>query len=383
MDGFWCSVSVAGWIAIAVLLAAFVAQMFHYACYMALVPRRLKRGRPGKTALVEDVPGVSVIICARDEADNLKAYLPSVLEQDYPLFEVIVVNDGSVDDTEQVLEQYEAMYDNLRTTFVPKGAHVLSSKKLGLSLGIKAARYDRLLFTDADCRPASPRWLASMAEAFDQQTDIVLGLGVYYERDTWLNRLIGYETLFNGLQYLGMAMAGKPYMGVGRNMAYRKQFFFESGGFAGMLGLKAGDDDLFVNKNATSQNTRVVVEPDALTWSIPKKTWRNYIAQKGRHLSVSTHYSVSSKRRLAAEPLSRLIFYVSCLTLICTGVLWMKLFAICLLLARWLVQMSVMNKAARRLGLRKYGPGIMLFDIVLPLLNLYMLLRAGNYRNRW
>ena len=383
MVGFLRSISVVEWGGIAILLLAFGVQVFHYVRYMSVVPRNIRRGTQAKTNSNGDVQGVSVIICARDEAENLKAYLPSVLEQDYPLFEVIVVNDGSVDDTDLVLEQYAAMYGNLRTTFVPQGAHVLSSKKLGLSLGIKAAHYDYLLFTDADCRPASPRWLATMVEAFGAQTDFVLGLGVYYEQNTWLNRLIGYETLFNGLQYLGMAAVGKPYMGVGRNLAYRKRFFFESGGFAGMLGLKAGDDDLFVNKYATGWNTQIVAVSDALTWSVPKKDWHSYIAQKGRHLSVSTHYSGRSKRRLLVEPFARLMFYVLVLLLLCVGNFWLKGIAVFLFIVRWLMQVLVINKAACMLGLRRYGLNVVAFDVILPLLNLYMLFKADKYGRRW
>lgn len=383
MDVFLYSISDVERVFIAMLLVAFCAQMYHYVRYMSAVMRSMKRAEKQKTAASEDVRGVSVIICAYNEAANLKAYLPAILEQDYPLFEVIVVNDGSQLDTDLILGEYQALYSNLKKTFVPQDSHVLSSKKLGLSLGIKAAQYDYLLFTDADCRPAGPHWLASMVSAFQPRTDFVLGLGVYYEQNTWLNRLIGYETLFNGLQYLGMAAAGKPYMGVGRNMAYRKQFFFESGGFASMLRLKAGDDDLFVNKNATRRNTRVMVSKDALTWSVPKKKWRDYIAQKGRHLSVSTHYSGRTKWRLMLEPFMRLVFYVAFLVLVCAGSLPLKVLALFLFLVRWLVQVSVINRAARTLGLRKYGLNILVFDILLPVLNVCMLTRANKYSQLW
>lgn len=383
MDVFLYSISDVERVFIAMLLVAFCAQMYHYVRYMSAVMRSMKRAEKQKTTASEDVRGVSVIICAYNEAANLKAYLPAILEQDYPLFEVIVVNDGSQLDTDLILGEYQALYSNLKKTFVPQDSHVLSSKKLGLSLGIKAAQYDYLLFTDADCRPAGPHWLASMVSAFQPRTDFVLGLGVYYEQNTWLNRLIGYETLFNGLQYLGMAAAGKPYMGVGRNMAYRKQFFFESGGFASMLRLKAGDDDLFVNKNATRRNTRVMVSKDALTWSVPKKKWRDYIAQKGRHLSVSTHYSGRTKWRLMLEPFMRLVFYVAFLVLVYAGSLPLKVLALFLFLVRWLVQVSVINRAARTLGLRKYGLNILVFDILLPVLNVCMLTRANKYSQLW
>ena len=145
--------------------------------------------------------------------------------------------------------------------FVPREARVMSTKKLALTIGVKAAHYDYLLMTDADCRPESRNWIREMMSGFicgGEQIEVVLGYGAYFEKNTLLSSLINYDTLFIGLQYLGMAAAGYPYMGVGRNLAYKKDTFFKNHGFRGLLNERSGDDDLFVNKVTTRYNTAIV-----------------------------------------------------------------------------------------------------------------------------
>jgi cellulose synthase/poly-beta-1,6-N-acetylglucosamine synthase-like glycosyltransferase len=241
-------------IALFVFFLAFVIQIIYYLIYLNGFWRQRVRIRKGKVRFASDTNPVSVIICAKDESENLRKYLPFVLEQNYPLFEVIVINDGSTDDTDDLLHDFSKTYTNLRTTFVPVGANNISTKKLGLTLGIKAAKYDCLLFTDADCMPADKNWIARMARNFTPDTDFVLGYGAYMPAEGFVNTLIRFDTLFIALQYMGLALAGKPFMGVGRNLAYRKSTFFRQNGFASMLHLSSGDDDLMVNKAATKTN---------------------------------------------------------------------------------------------------------------------------------
>ena len=231
-------------------------QCYFYLRYMAGVARWQRKRATDSPNMDSDLPKVSVIVCARNEGTNLSDYLHTLLHQDYPCYEVIVVNDGSEDDTQQVLERYAQQCNNLYITFVPREARVISSKKLALTIGIKAAHYDYLLLTDADCRPESRNWIREMMNGFvrgGEQTEVVLGYGAYMEKQTVLSSLISYDTLFIGLQYMGMAAAGHPYMGVGRNLAYKKSTFFQHDGFRGLLNERSGDDDLFVNKVAAKK----------------------------------------------------------------------------------------------------------------------------------
>ena len=349
---------------------AFIHQIYFYLRYL-----RLGGKVTSQTDSDVQLPAVSVIVCAHNEYDNLQDYLSILLEQDYPCYEVIVVDDSSEDGSDLLLERWSRQYGNLYHTFVPRGARVLSNKKLALTIGIKAAHYDYLLLTDADCRPESKYWIREMMKGFsNEQTELVLGFSPYFEKKGLLNHIIGYDTLFNGLQYMGMARAGKPYMGVGRNLAYKRETFFSVGGFKGLLGNRAGDDDLFVNRIANAANTVVVNNPNSIVWSVPKTTWREWFHQKRRHLSVSPQYRTRSKIQVTLEPLSRGIFYSCVLASAIVESIELISIALALFLLRLLVQLIIINISARRLNMRGYSLGLIAYDIILPLITLYMML---------
>lgn len=370
-------------VALGVMAVAWLYQLYFYLRYILAAVRwtkpRVESGEPR----VEGKPGVSVIVCAKNEEKNLRDYLQALLSQDYPEYEVIVVNDGSVDDTRTYLEYWQKRYKNLKLTFVPEGAKVTSTKKLAITLGAKAAQYDYLLLTDADCRPESTHWIREMMSGFEKspitnhQSQIVLGFGAYFVKPGLLNRMIQFDTLFTGLQYLGMAVVGRPYMGVGRNLAYSKQLFFAHGGFYGLLDNKAGDDDLFVNREATEDNTSVVCTRESLTWSVPKTSLKDWLHQKRRHLSVAPKYKPSTKFRLCMEPLTRGLLYTALIVLIVIccqqSVISSQLpllIAVGAMLVRWIWQCVLLNIAAQRWGTRKTFLLIPLWEIVLPLITL-------------
>ena len=362
----------------------FLLQFYWYCRYEAAPARKMRKDKK-KDQTVMESPPVSVVLCAHNESDNLSHYLQALLTQDYPVYEVIVVDDGSEDETRAVVERYMVHDSRLKMTFVPYGARVGSTKKLALTLAAKAAQYDYLLLTDADCRPESDQWIASMMRGFGdggKQRDIVLGFGAYFVERGHVNRLERYDTLFNGLHYLGAAICGHPYMGVGRNLAYRKSLFFESGGFSHLMTNKAGDDDLFVNHAATRTNTGVVMNRESYTWSLSKKTMKEWWQQKRRHLSVAPAYRTSTKWRLLFEPMTRGLFYASVLAVLILAFAvrprMISLITVCaaggFFLLRWMTQALVLNVSARRMGVGRFGIfTILWFDIVLPLVNLWML----------
>jgi len=360
-------------IAFGILCLAFFYQLYFYLRYVNGVLRLRSKTIKNKISFLTEQPPVSVIICAKDEAENLRQFLPFVLQQEYPDFEVIVINDGSTDETQSLLNDLCVEYQNLRTTFVPVGANNLSTKKLGLTLGIKAAKNELLLFTDADCMPEDNTWIARMSRNFTPETDFILGYGAYLNKKGFLNRLITYDTLFIALQYMGMAIARKPYMGVGRNMAYRKETFFAHKGFASTLNLISGDDDLLVNKASNSKNTKVEIAPDSITWSEPNKTFSGWFYQKERHLSVSSYYKASSKFRLTLEPMTRGLFYLALILSVIVGNLIILIATAVLFVTRLIIQMVIINKSSNHFGERKYIFLLPVFDIFLPLVSMYIL----------
>ena len=370
------NLDISDYILLGALGVLFVVQIYWYSRYMAAVARRIRKQSVESNQLSE-TPGVSIILAAHNESYNLSQYLQALLTQDWPEYEVIVVDDGSEDETRAVVERYMVQDPRLHMTFVPYGARVGSTKKLALTLGAKAAKYDYLLLTDADCVPESNQWIRRMIEPLlSTDKEIALGFSPYFAEKGHVNRLVQFDTLFNGLHYLGAALCGHPYMGVGRNLAYRKSLFFESGGFTHLMNKKAGDDDLFVNHVATRENTAVVVSPDSYTWSLAKKTMKEWWQQKRRHLSVSPAYREDTKIRLALEPMTRGLFYAVVLLI---GILYPVLsipFAAAagLFFVRWMVQTLILNVSARRMGVEQLNMfSVLWFDIALPLVSLWML----------
>ncbi len=260
---------------------------------------------------------LSVVICARNEAENLKQYLPMILEQDYPDFEVVVVNDRSWDDTEDLLKDFSKQYNNLKIVTVIEGGSFIAGKKFAATMGIKAAKNEWLVFTDADCVPSSSKWLYGMQQPEDQDTEILLGYSPYLKRRGLLNALIRFETFFTAVNYLSFALKGMPYMGVGRNMAYKKSLFFKNKGFAAHMHIPSGDDDLFVNAHAHKGNTAICIHRDTQMWSEPNTSFGAYLRQKKRHFGAGKLYKPKHKFILSAQIIIQFLFYVTLVVLMC------------------------------------------------------------------
>ena len=309
--------------------------------------------------------GVSVIICARNESANLRKFLPAVLEQDYPDFEVIVVNDCSEDDSYYVLGEYLKKYPNLKVSNVNKDPKFSHNKKFAQFIGIKAAVNEILLFTDADCKPESDKWISLMTSRFDAQTGFVLGYGGYFKDKGILNAWIRYDSMTIAMQYLGMAIRKRPYMGVGRNLAYLRKIFFEKKGYGSHNHVISGDDDLFVNSHASGNNTCPEFRPGSHTRSVPPATLREWIKQKKRHLTTAPYYRRGDKFVLLAEPVSRFIFYGTFAVLISQLYLWPWISGI--FVVRLTCQLTVASLTQKRLNERGITGFIPIFDIFSPI----------------
>ncbi|WP_316815571.1 glycosyltransferase [Pedobacter nyackensis] len=291
---------------------------------------------------------LSVVICARNEAENLKQYLPIVLEQDYPDFEVVVVNDRSWDGTHDLLEAFSKQYKRLKIVTVNEGSKFIAGKKFAVTMGIKAAANEWLVFTDADCVPASSKWLYGMQQPEDDDTEILLGYSPYMKKRGILNALIRFETFFTAVNYLSFAIKGMPYMGVGRNMAYKKSLFFNNKGFAAHMHIPSGDDDLFVNAHAHEGNTGICIHPDTHVWSEPNTSFGAYLRQKKRHFGAGKLYKAKHKFILSAQIIIQFLFYVTLVILLCfkstlypaLGVLGLSIIVRCFVYPRILKRLS-------------------------------------------
>jgi glycosyltransferase involved in cell wall biosynthesis len=304
---------------------------------------------------------VSVIICSRDEAANLVKNLPGALVQEYRTsHEVIVVNDNSLDESKYILEEFQRTFKQLHVIELKQEARFIPGKKYPLSVGIKTAKYEIVLLTDADCVPASEYWIQKMQEMFTDGIEIVLGYGSLHKKKGFFNKLVRWETFHTALQYLSYAESGLAYMGVGRNLSYKKEVFFRHKGFSAHNHVPGGDDDLFINKATTKKNTTLAIDKDAFTLSEPPTSWNQWFRQKNRHYTTSKYYKGIHKFLLGLYAFSLFLFY--------------PLFIVSLFLFDWrivlgvfglrlIIQGIVIFKTTRKLNEKDLFPWFVFFDV--------------------
>lgn len=340
---------------------AFCLFSFIQLMYALWIFGRLSFHRVQKEKNGNGTPELSVIIAARNESENLYKFLPFILEQDYPKFEVIVVNHQSIDDSKYVLDAYKQQYPHLKVIEIERSKHLKFGKKLPLTLGIKAASNEHLVFTDADCKPSSDQWLHSMAARFSEQKKIVLGYGPVYKRKGFLNRLMRFDTAWIGMNYLSMAKARVPYMGIGRNLAYTKTAFNDVDGFRSHYSLASGDDDLFIQEAAKKKNYTINIEPESFCYSQAPKTLEKWAKQKARHYTTARKYKVIKKLLLGIYPLTLLLMLISFVYLCFVyEYLWISLAVfVFLLTVKWIV----LGKAFRKIKENSFVAWLPLWDV--------------------
>lgn len=343
------------WIFIAFCLITAI-QVFYYLFFFLRLANFTQKSKD-----VSQTHPVSVIICAKDEAANLTKNLPGSLVQKYrTTHEVIVVNDNSFDESKYILEEYQRGFKQLQLVELKQEARFIQGKKFPLSIGIKTAKNEIVLLTDADCVPASEFWIQKMQEGYNNGVEIVLGYGALHKKKGFFNKIVRWEAFHTALQYLSYAIAGLPYMGVGRNLSYKKSVFFRHKGFSSHNHIPGGDDDLFINKAATKENTNVVIDADAFTLSQPATSWKHWKQQKKRHYTTSKYYKGSHKFLLGLYAMSQFLFYP--LFILCLFVFDWR-WTLCVFAARFIPQVIIMKKASDKLNEKDLFPWFLFFDI--------------------
>ena len=364
------------------LLGLFLAVALMHGLFAVVFYGRFAVYRTVKTTEESNSLPVSVIIAARNESENLYELLPRILEQNYPIFEVVVVNNQSTDESIWLLKAYQRQFPNLKVVQIEKSRHLRAGKKLPLTLAIKAAKYDHFVFTDADCMPRSKNWLHHMVAGFLSSKEIVLGYGPYRRGKGFLNRLIRFDTAFIALNYFSFALNKLPYMGVGRNLAYSRKVFDSVGGFKSHYHLVSGDDDLLIQQAAKNNNYCIEIAEESFCYSEPHTEWMRWKLQKTRHYSTSGKYHVIKKALLGIYPLS-LWFMVFSFILLCltNNVSWMVLGV---LLSITILKWVMIGRGLRRLkenGLAWFFPLWDLFyAIMIPVLYLSV---NRKVKSRW
>ncbi len=324
--------------------------------------------------------GVSVIVCAWNELENLKRLVPSILAFDYPDFELIIVDDRSNDGSYEYLW---ALRDKIKHVRIDDTPDHIDNKKYAITLGIKAAKNDWVLLTDADCYPQK-NWISRMASMISEGTDFVLGVSQYNKKKSFLSRFIRFETIKTAISYVAMALLGRPYMGVGRNLMYRKEVFLKNKAFNHFNELVGGDDDLLVNALAKRKRTKVCLHPEATVFSAPKNKLSDYIKQKTRHLSVGVHYHWLDKFILGIITMSPILVWFSFITLAFTHTSGTIYFAALLILVKWVLQAITYFIFSKKIG-DKFGVGFLpIYDFIYLVYYVLMGTKALLARNiKW
>lgn len=356
-----------------VTVVLFVTQLLYYLISYNRPYKKMQIS--DKNAISETFPPVSVIVYTKNESYNLRKYLPSLLTQEYPLYEVIVINDGSTDESDDILKLFENEYKNLYHTFIPQESKYLSRRKLSLTLGIKAAKNDILLFTEADCHPLSKNWITTMVRNYTEKTALVLGFSAYTENKGFLHKLISYDNLINGLEYISSALKNNPFSGNGKNLSYRRPLFFEHKGFSKSLSLHAGDDDLFINETANKLNTQVEYSPESITEMAPVErfsTWKN---MKISRAATQHHYKGKQLFFYRTGKACSLLFVLITIASLVWGIFGNPVVTVIALLCyiiSFITRAVVLNKSAKMLQQKLNIALLPLLEIIQPLFELYI-----------
>ncbi len=347
---------------------------------------RYNKKRIDITVDENNLPGISVIITSKNDSAQLEKNLPFVLEQDYPDFEVIVVNSGSSDDTDTILKAIKQKYPSLYHTFIPAEADEINEKKLAITVGIKAAKNDILLFTESYCKPCSQEWIREFGKQFIQGKDIILGYSnVQVPRKVIFGNFIKYDNMIYHINFLSRAITRRPFMGSGRNMAYKKDLFYKNKGFSSILGIDGGEDDLFINRISNNRNTDIVISTNSMTETDSVENFTSWRYLKSKHMYTSQFYKGFSSLFFKFNNFSKYSFATLFIASITVGILKSNYilfgFALLLFTIKLWIRLSVINKNSKLFGTDKFNIQLLLFDLIQPIIN-QQFIKYANKRNR-
>lgn len=363
------------YIIVGIGLITLLIEFYYLAKPFSAVMRRNRDEKRNHVLYSDELPSVSVIVVTKSSDTLLESYLPLVLEQEYPKYEVILVDEGSWDGTENVVRKFQKTYgERLYYTKLPKDSRVVSPKKLAITVGVKAAHNDILLFTEPGTRPYTMYWIERMVRNFITGTEYVLGLNIYNDNGNFVQHMIAYDTLLKNLKALGFALMGNPYSGSGKNLAYLKSTFFNNNGFAGMLHMEDGDDSLMVNMHGTKINTRVESSRGGITIDMDSMVYKEWRYMKLREMMTHEAFSPKSRSYELLEPFARILFTtMTVLAIVLFPVLrpdwWIAGLSIMAgaAVVKYSLQCWVINRTIKEFDQPKFWLAPILYDIYLPI----------------
>ena len=355
-------------------ILALLIQLFYHWCVFSRVAF-YKKTRKVKDD--SDLEPASIVICARDAYKYLTELIPALLHQDYPDYEIVVVNDCSDDETEEYLKDLARKEPKIKPVQLKQHLNFFNGRKFPLSMGIKSAKNDLIVLTECNCMPVNDLWLRSVVECYGKNTEVVIGYSPIMHRKSSFNRIMRFDALQQGLLYLSAALKGHPYMGIGKNLSYRKDLFYRNNGFISHYTTSVGDDDLFISQVAHKKNTEVLIDDQNAILTTPTRSFRLWMRQKSGRYSTIPKYSLRARFSLGLFYLSQFVFYASFVTLLCLkpafalsiGAMYYIPILVFLFLLRYGTQLFIYHKASKRVGDKGLLPGLLVYDLLFTFLS--------------
>jgi len=362
-------------IALILLIPVCVIQLAYYWIFFSrLAFYRIKK-------VSDEKPAVSIVLTANNQYAYLYKYLPVLLDQDYPDFEVLVVNDNSDDGTEDLLKELSRQFDNLKSIALRQSLNWFKGRKFPLSLGIKSARNDIIVLIDAACRPESKNWISEITTAYQNKVEIVLGYTTF-ETPSFINRFLRFTAFYDALVYLSLALSGIPFKGIGKNLSYKRELFYRHKGFSSHYTISAGDDEIFVNKTANSKNTAICISKDSIVKSTTKVSFFKWLQHEKSRLNIRKYFKTGHRFLISLFSASTFLFYGLFIYLLVAGVPWfipVSVFGL-----RLISQVIIFGLVQKKLSEKKLLLFSPLFEIVIVAIDFIIwLVLLFAKRSKW
>jgi len=314
---------------------------------------------------------VSVIVCAKNDAERVKELVPVLAAQNYPDFELVLIDNASSDDTLDIFEAFEKQYRNIRLVKVENNEAFWGNKKYALTLGMKAAGKDYLLFTDANCYPTAPDWITHMASQFTMSKTIVLGYSAYEKvKGSFLNKIIRFDAVHGATQRFAWAALGRPFTADGRNLAYKKDEFFKRNGYINHMNIRTGEDALFVNDAATKKNTTLCYTPESFTYTKARKTFKSWAKDKRKAAFTASFFKPFDRIQLKTFIFLQAAFFILLIVLLVLQFNWMYIAPA--VMVRYMAGWVTMAQSAKRLNEKDAAYWYPVMEIILIFTQLYV-----------
>ena len=364
----------------------FIIQLIYHWCVFSKLAFYKKKD---KTKSDDQLEPVSVVVCARDAYEYLQDLVPVLLTQDYPDYEIVIVNDCSEDETEEWLKDIERREPKIKPVQLRQHLNFFNGKKFPLSMGIKSAKNDLIVLTDVNCLPTNSQWLRSVVNSYGNNTEVVIGYSPYFNKKGVFNKIMRFDAVQYAIQYLSAALNKHPYMGIGTNLSYRKELFYRHKGFTSHYTTSVGDDDLFISQVAKGKNTEVLIDAENAILTTPPHKFGMWAHIKSSRYSTIPQYDVKAKASSALFTWSHFLFYASFIALmllkpafaLSIGAVYYIPILVFFFLLRYGSQMIIYHGATKRLGEKGLLPGLIVYDLIFafltPILRLMGRMKIG------